>query len=151
MQLSKLRQSLDTVRQALKIESSDQDAELEVLINKWKHASRDAAEEVFRGAKDRVNKMGGVGAWRERSQKKPDGWNDDEPVGDDELTKDQKEQREIQREEMQAEIDKYGLGKEPEKLEEKDDESFTMDMMLKQLNIELDVVGYDKEAQRWVD
>ena len=31
-----------------------------------------------------------------------------------------------------------------------DDEGFTMDMMLKSLNIELDVIGFDKEAQRWV-
>jgi len=28
-------------------------------------------------------------------------------------------------------------------------QSFTMDMMLRSLNIELEVIGYEKEAQRW--
>lgn len=30
-----------------------------------------------------------------------------------------------------------------------DDDSFTMDMMLKTLNIDLALIGYNKEAQRW--
>jgi Swi5-dependent recombination DNA repair protein 1 len=29
-------------------------------------------------------------------------------------------------------------------------QSFTIDMMLQSLNIELDVIGYDREGQRWV-
>jgi Swi5-dependent recombination DNA repair protein 1 len=29
-------------------------------------------------------------------------------------------------------------------------QSFTIDMMLRSLNIELDVIGYDKEGQRWI-
>jgi Swi5-dependent recombination DNA repair protein 1 len=29
-------------------------------------------------------------------------------------------------------------------------QSFTIDMMLQSLNIELDVIGYDKQGQRWV-
>jgi hypothetical protein len=28
-------------------------------------------------------------------------------------------------------------------------QSFTMDMMLKTLNIDLQLIGYSKEAQRW--
>ncbi|KAK3627545.1 hypothetical protein LTR56_019129 [Elasticomyces elasticus] len=31
----------------------------------------------------------------------------------------------------------------------KEDDTFTMDMMLRSLNIELKVIGYDKRAQRW--
>ena len=30
-------------------------------------------------------------------------------------------------------------------------QGFTMDMMLKSLNIDLDLIGYDREMQRWVD
>jgi len=30
-------------------------------------------------------------------------------------------------------------------------QTFTMDMMLRQLNVELDVIGYDREEQRWID
>jgi len=45
-----------------------------------------------------------------------------------------------------------GMDGEKEKEEEEDDdEGFTMDMMLKSLNIELDVIGFDKKEQRWVD
>ncbi|KAK3117049.1 hypothetical protein LTR53_001928 [Teratosphaeriaceae sp. CCFEE 6253] len=32
----------------------------------------------------------------------------------------------------------------------KEDDTFTMDMMLRSLNIELKVIGYDKHAQRWI-
>lgn len=28
-------------------------------------------------------------------------------------------------------------------------QNFTMDMMLRSLNIDLDVIGYDKEFQKW--
>lgn len=37
---------------------------------KWRQAARAAAEEVFAGARDKVNRMGGVGAWRERENEK---------------------------------------------------------------------------------
>lgn len=30
------------------------------------------------------------------------------------------------------------------------EQAFTMDMMLRSLNIELKLIGYDKDAQRWV-
>lgn len=80
-QLSASRSHLETSNQALKIESSNRDIELEALIFKWRAASRAAAEEVFAGARDKVNKMGGMGAMRDRerqSKQKPWGW-DDEP------------------------------------------------------------------------
>jgi Swi5-dependent recombination DNA repair protein 1 len=76
-QLSQLRHDLDTTRQALRIESSETDAELEALIVKWRRASRDAAEEVFKGAKDRVNRMGGVAGMREREKWRKE-WDRDE-------------------------------------------------------------------------
>jgi Swi5-dependent recombination DNA repair protein 1 len=156
LQLSQLRTAHDTSQQAVKIATSNTDVELESLISKWKTASREAAEELFRGARDRVNKMGGVGAWRERTKKQSmGGWGDENLDGDEtnedgsEITEAQKEARAIMLEEMKAEMGKYGEKKE-EVEEEKDDESFTMDMMLKQLNIALDVIGYDKASQRWI-
>jgi Swi5-dependent recombination DNA repair protein 1 len=30
------------------------------------------------------------------------------------------------------------------------EQSFTMDMMLKMMNIDLQLIGYDKKQQRWV-
>lgn len=155
LQLSQLHASLDTSQQAVKISSSNTDAELENLISKWKTASREAAEELFRGARDRVNKMGGVGAWRERTKQQSSGeWGDENMDGKgtnedgSEYTEVQKEARAIMLEDLKAEMEKYG---EKEKVvEEKDDETFTMAMMLQQLNVELDVIGYDKASQRWI-
>lgn len=40
------------------------------LIAKWKGASREAAEEVFGDVRDRVNRMGGVGAWRAEGRRR---------------------------------------------------------------------------------
>ena len=40
---------------------------------KWKAASRAAAEEVFAGARDRVNRMGGLRGLREREQTRNEG------------------------------------------------------------------------------
>ena len=31
------------------------------------------------------------------------------------------------------------------------DQGFTMDMMLRSLNIDLELIGFDKEGQKWVD
>ncbi len=31
------------------------------------------------------------------------------------------------------------------------DQEFTMAMMLRTLNVDLDVIGYDREQQRWAD
>lgn len=112
-QLRGLNTELDTLSQAVKIESSNSDTELEVLIQKWKTASREAAEEVFGGVRDRVNRMGGVGAWRD-VQRKQQEWKsggfgfDDGPErkGDDgaegEISDGEKERR---RAEVEDEVD----------------------------------------------
>lgn len=63
-----LRTEVDTALQALRIESSDRDAELEALILKWRSVSQDAAEELFSSARERVARMGGVSGWK-RMQK----------------------------------------------------------------------------------
>lgn len=73
-----LKQDLDTARQALKIEEKKKGEELEGLIGKWKGAGRLAAEELYVGARQRVDRMGGVGAWRERERegkKRREDWN----------------------------------------------------------------------------
>ena len=157
-QLSAARSHLETSNQALKIESSNRDLELEALIFKWRTASRAAAEGVFGGARDKVNKMGGVGAMRDRerqSKEKAWGW-DDEPKRD--------EQADDEDERGQEDSDGFRIGeKEGEEQDEReegaekvdaygeDDEGYTMDMMLKTLNIDLDIIGYDKGLQKWID
>jgi len=73
-QLSAARSTLDTYTQALKIESSSKDAELSRLVEVWRSASRAAAEELYGGVRDRVNRMGGVGAWRDRERESAKRW-----------------------------------------------------------------------------
>ena len=100
--------------------------------------------------------MGGAGAWREREreqrekgwgggwddgEKKEDGGDDGERGGDEEEGFEERKEREAEMKE----------GKEAGIGQGTDDEGFTMDMMLKKLNIELAVIGFDAEGQRWVD
>lgn len=73
--LNSARNTLDLLQQATRIEKQKQDEQLQELIVKWRHVAQKAAEEVFDGAKDRVEKMGGVKAWREMSNGKNNvGW-----------------------------------------------------------------------------
>ncbi|KAL1952932.1 hypothetical protein VTO42DRAFT_3935 [Malbranchea cinnamomea] len=163
--LASLRRELDTVSQALKIEQSGQDEELKVLIDKWRGASREAAEELFVGARDRVNRMGGVAAWKEKMKNarmrrlewdaeevRRQGNSDEEEDegGEDIEAEKEKRRREIEDEVRAGEVDAVGAeGEEDES--DSDQETFTMDMMLRSLNIDLNVIGYDKTNQRWLD
>ncbi len=134
LQLTQLRRSLDTAQQALKLTSSPRETELESLIAKWKLASREAAEEVFQGAEDRVNQMGGVGAWRERSRENKAGWGDDEQAASNgRLSGEQREEREIQREELETERKKYGMEGTEEEVVERDDEDVSWRWMVSRL------------------
>lgn len=118
--LSTLRAELDTFTQALKIETSGKDTELEALITKWKSASRDAAEEIFGGVKDRVNRMGGVGAWRERemeAKKRFSAW-DEEPVKREGDGEEENEEDDEKREELESRREELeGMGERDEREE----------------------------------
>ncbi|KAK2768334.1 hypothetical protein FQN54_000188 [Arachnomyces sp. PD_36] len=175
--LSSLRTELDTTRQALKIEESGRDAELEELITKWKAAGRMAAEELYSGARERVNRMGGVGVWRERveegnrrrqewdrggfdgEEKNPEGGENGEEDGEREREdeegdggKDEEDVILFRSFDLPALLDSREFVPSWWRCANMDrGQSFTMDMMLKSLNIELGVIGFDKVNQRWVD
>ncbi|KAI9873345.1 MAG: hypothetical protein M1830_000514 [Pleopsidium flavum] len=166
-QLRALTTDLDTLSQAVKIESSNSDTDLEALIQKWKTASREAAEEVFAGVRDRVNRMGGVGAWRDAQRKQQEwksggfGFDDgpgrkgvDEEGVEGDISEGERERRRAEAEDQVDGREVDGEGKKAvveEEEEGADDDTFTMDMMLRSLNVELDVIGFDKESQRWID
>ncbi|KAL8814081.1 MAG: hypothetical protein Q9223_006669 [Gallowayella weberi] len=145
--LSSLRARLETTNQALEIEASSSDAELEGLIQKWRSTSREAAEEVFGSMKEKVQEMGGMGAWRRKEAEGKRKWDDEERGGksvreyDDGEGAEESAQRE-RREEKEEEA-------RQEAQEEEDAEGFTMEMMLKSMNIPLETIGYDKELQGW--
>ncbi|WEW54812.1 hypothetical protein PRK78_000237 [Emydomyces testavorans] len=160
-QLSTLRTALDTTTQAIKIEQSNQDTELEGLIMKWQLVSREAAEELFASARERINRMGGVGVWRERmrrSKLRKAEWDaggnnyggDGEEDGEE---SDVDKEKEARRREIEEEIEAGKISDGDQKDDESDgeeDEAFTMDMMLKNLNVDLKVIGFDKVNQRWI-
>jgi SEL1 protein len=80
-QLTSLRTELDTALQALRIESSSRDDELRALKAKWRGISQKAAEDLFETAKDKIERMGGVAAWRESERlrmKRMLMWEDDD-------------------------------------------------------------------------
>lgn len=182
LQLRILRQAVDTVTEAHRIASSRKDDELRDLSAKWRAASRSAAEQVFCNARDRVNKMGGMGAWRERERDKMvklEEWRtapiDQDPGGDDDCEFDSQgeelseREKEFRRKRKAEVLEEKRAALEPQEedwhhtdgaaerermnlaFEGQDDDSYTMDTMLRSLNIDLDLVGFDPETQRWID
>ncbi|KAK7550983.1 hypothetical protein IWX49DRAFT_497919 [Phyllosticta citricarpa] len=155
-QIANIKSEVDTFEQALAISTSTKDQELEEVIQKWREASRAAAEEVFGTVRDRVNKMGGVGAWREKEQRQRE-WKQEERDAK-RIAKEQRaearaeatREREWRKEEMEREKEELEAQQPKATDEGANDDSFTMDMMLKTLNIDLDIIGWDKQSQRWI-
>ncbi|KAI1947218.1 hypothetical protein LOY89_000939 [Ophidiomyces ophidiicola] len=153
-QLSNLRTALDTTTQAVQIEQLKQDPELEALIVKWRLVAREATEELFASARERVNRMGGVGAWKEKikqSHLRRAEWDacraEDPPAADEEEGSDVEREREARRREIiEVENDNYQeVGVTEDDREEEQDETFTVDMLLSNLNIDLKV-GRDMDG-----
>jgi hypothetical protein len=67
-----MRNEIQMLTQAHALATSDKDDALLVLIDRWRTASRAAAEELFASTRDRVNRMGGVAAWKEREKEQSD-------------------------------------------------------------------------------
>ncbi|KAK3396356.1 hypothetical protein B0T20DRAFT_268946 [Sordaria brevicollis] len=143
------------------------DAELKELVQKWKLASRQAAEDLFELIKGRVADMGGAKAWRETRRRQMEGFNsaweeDDRPKGGKKRREDD-EEREIADSDAASDDDGFdddgGLSyqrtgnNDDEKSVDDDceDSGFTMLMMLQSLNIEPDVLGYDLNEDKWLD
>lgn len=103
-QLTSLRQSLDTAQQAVKIETSKHDTQVEALISKWKSVVREAAEDLFDRSKDTF-KHQAVESARQHDRYMPF-WEEEER---NEPTDEQREILEIQNEEARAQAENYGL------------------------------------------
>jgi len=170
-QLRELKEELETAEQARKIERESKkkkpdgeiDGELVELIQKWTSASRLAAEEMFGNVRDRVNRMGGPRAWKEMQKRQTEYQNtwDQEENPNNDSGDDGAEGRDVEKRDIYAE---YGIDPETEneksqrpsglgdtgELPGQEDE-FTIAMMLRTLNVDLAIIGYDKEQQRWVD
>ncbi|KAH7080096.1 hypothetical protein BKA63DRAFT_505690 [Paraphoma chrysanthemicola] len=155
-EIMQLRNEMQILAQAQTLATSTKDDDLVILIDKWRTASRAAAEELFATTRDKVNRMGGVGAWKAREKEgkeRQQQWDLEERQAEREKMEGARENGEIEDEayDRYAEVAEGNGGeeKEEETFKAADDDSFTMDMMLKTLNIDLQLIGYSKEAQRW--
>ncbi|KAJ5351817.1 hypothetical protein N7452_000791 [Penicillium brevicompactum] len=137
--LAALRSELDQANQALRLETSDKDTELETLIVKWRLISQNAADEAFTSAEERVKRMGGMTAWKEQSKRDSTRWEFDEEKREVEHVDDEIDPREIEVPDDQGTA-----------VNEDTDEEFTMEFMLKTLHIDPKLIGYDTKAQRWI-
>lgn len=185
--LRELKEELDTIQQARKIENdslkhgldAEIDGELKQLKEKWKTASRQAAEELFGGVKDRVNRMGGPRAWKEMQERQKEfqrGFDEEPPKNEDNESDDENgsgEKRDVYEYAGYDEAEQETANeREARGADEEEDvvdgdvslrigrcecavlmsvQEFTMPMMLKSLNIDLALIGYDRDAQRWLN
>ncbi|EYE99039.1 putative DNA repair protein Dds20/Mei5 [Aspergillus ruber CBS 135680] len=158
--LATLHTDLDTAQQALRIESSNRETELESLIAKWKAISQDAAEEVFTGAQERVARMGGMGAWRGQMRSQQERWEREEmedwfgsaEAAGGEVDYGDEDGIVRRKEEVLAELGAAKEKEESNKEEEErgdENEEFTMDFMLRTLNIDPQMIGFDVTGQKW--
>ncbi|KAK3945433.1 hypothetical protein QBC46DRAFT_433786 [Diplogelasinospora grovesii] len=175
--LSEMQKELDLIRQAKRIEQSSQrkipggevDGELRELIEKWKQASRQAADELFELIRGRVDGMGGAQAWRASRRRQLNFYGDQQDQernamkggrrGDDDDYEGREEVEGREREggdDYESErgeegnCEGTGDGHEEEAKDEDDDtHNFTMLMMLTSLTIEPDLLGWDSLEDKW--
>ncbi|KIW54700.1 hypothetical protein PV05_07045 [Exophiala xenobiotica] len=148
LHLKKLCQSLDVAQQALQIETSNQIVQLQVLISKWKAVARDVAEQLFDEAKERIDHMGGFKAWQHRAQDDARLWNKDEKTTHH-YPDDRRDENDSQPEIATADKDNFDAANHSSNEEEEPD-TFTMETMLREMNIDLQLIGYDKESEGWL-
>ncbi|ETN42889.1 uncharacterized protein HMPREF1541_02047 [Cyphellophora europaea CBS 101466] len=143
-QLTQMRLSLDTAQQAVNILQNGQATSIQALIAKWKGVVRDAAEELFDDAKERVDRQGGLTRLHRHHF-------DDFSVEERGLSAEQKDILRKQQGEAHAEALKYGLLDSIEASDDQpEDQSFTMATMLRQMDVDPALVGYDEKELRWI-
>ncbi|KAK4454810.1 hypothetical protein QBC34DRAFT_433728 [Podospora aff. communis PSN243] len=138
---------LEVVEQAVQIRQESEakrpgeeiDAELKELVGKWKGASRMAAEELFELIKGRVERMGGTKGMLRRREGYYGGGDDAERRGGEE------------REGNESDGEREDDGDREEVEEENENQGFTMLAMLKSLNIEPELLGWDPSEEKWLD
>ncbi|KAM7194487.1 hypothetical protein V8F33_007197 [Rhypophila sp. PSN 637] len=149
------QKQLELVKQAHRIQEKGSIEELIILIEKWKCASRTAAEDLFELIRKRVDDMGGSRAWRDsRRQQQQRGWGSgfDEDDGRKKKTTGRRDDEYGDEEQEDVSDDRDQEEEEEEgKDDEEEDTGFTMAMMLQSLNIDPQQLGWDPTEERWRD
>ncbi|KXH53582.1 DNA repair protein Dds20/Mei5 [Colletotrichum simmondsii] len=144
----------EILRQAERIRGpvgeGETDEELVELIGKWRAASRIAAEEVFEGSRERVEGMGGLKAWRRARR--------EDEVRFMAMLEGEKGAGRARRggcEEWEGDDERdhgeEGGGEGIDEEEEAEEEEFTMGTMLRSMNIDFEIIGYDEDTGWWRD
>ncbi|KZL69666.1 DNA repair protein Dds20/Mei5 [Colletotrichum tofieldiae] len=154
----------EILRQAGRIRGGGEgetDEELIGLIEKWRAASRIAAEEVYEGSRERVEGMGGLKAWR--SAQREDGVRFAERMREENGEGRGRGHRDEGVEESSPGRVGDGDGCEVREGDEDEDEDeargrgtdfqqeFTMGTMLRSMDIGFDIIGYDEDTGWWRD
>ncbi|EQB51774.1 hypothetical protein CGLO_08644 [Colletotrichum gloeosporioides Cg-14] len=149
----------EIIRQAERIRGgrsgagSETDEELIVLIAKWRAASRQAAEEVFEASKERVQSMGGMKAWRKTRREEQKSFlermMEEEPRRDRDEDADKEDGYSPDNVGAENEGDKEDGDEAGE--DDEDEDEFTLGTMLKSMNIDFEVIGYDEDTGWWRD
>ncbi|KAI3391638.1 hypothetical protein diail_7006 [Diaporthe ilicicola] len=158
--LKDLDRQLGIVEQARRIEDASEesrpgepvDQELRDLIAKWKTASRLAAEELFETVKERVDNAGGPKAWKEAQQRQLEFYQgfDQESPSKSKLSGEDFDAEYSQ--DTQARLDEARIRDEARSKPGEDDEpEFNMAQMLRSLNIDLSLLGYDEKEEKWTN
>lgn len=170
LQLRKLRQDLDVVEQAHRIHSTNQEEKLNALILKWRNIAQDAADQVFASVRDRVKDMGGLQAWHNNSltnshQDRLGDWCDNK---EERASSDPVDSFDGDAADNQVQAGSCAVnGEEPEEEKEvvscpsdacstthlltKPQHSFTMGLMLRQLDINPDLLAFDTKNEQWMN
>jgi Swi5-dependent recombination DNA repair protein 1 len=118
-----LRNEMQILSQAQTLATSTKDDDLVVLVDKWRTVSRTVAEELFATTRDKVNRMGGVGAWKTREKEGKERqvqWDKEERQAEREKMEEARENGEIEDEAY----DKYAEMADENGGEEKEEETF---------------------------
>ncbi|GKT43183.1 uncharacterized protein ColSpa_03364 [Colletotrichum spaethianum] len=159
----------EILRQAGRIRGGGEgetDEELLELIEKWRAASRIAAEEVFEGSRERVEGMGGLKAWRRARRedgvrfaermREEDGEGRGRGHGDEGVEEsspghvEEEDGREA-REDDDGEDEASTATRLRGERSTDDQQEFTMGTMLRSMNISFDIIGYDEDTGWWRD
>jgi Swi5-dependent recombination DNA repair protein 1 len=122
-EIVQLRSDIQVLSQAQTLATSTKDDDLVALVDRWRTASRSVAEELFATTRDKVNRMGGVGAWKAREQEgkeRQQNWDREEREAEREKIEEARENGEIGDEAY----DKYAEMADENGKDEKEEETF---------------------------
>jgi hypothetical protein len=163
--ITSTRRDIETLNQALSIldtAASDRDGGLQLLISKWQQAARLAAEEVFEMAQTKIDRNGGVRAWRQqerdqREQRRT--WeHEDREMERTERIKSMREEAKTQgatEEEIEEMLKENGVIQDTHttgdemssrKADDETNHDFTIETMLKSMGLNLQAMGYNEST-----